>query len=575
MKFHVPASGVQIEEAGTDFIPALRPAMKMAEGPFGISEGQIAANPNLARTLRAIETSEGRISYEDAMLLANNAQDGWAPMLMDAIGKTPRDVDVRITGHPIVYDMLGAQVDLNGFSFALHGMTAPERRRMAGVVDDPPEQLTLIGRFNDAIKVPPTVISAALQAERKNFALSKVNDEIKELGKASSKPTSDNGGPVATAIAEAVGLQRNVPNPVKLEELRKHAKELGEEMNVALGYVMEHRVEVSIPNAADERALDMDKQLEEHLAASEQQVREEFRDTSFDRNDQVGAYNFIDRSQEFADKGAEIDMDATLKANTALPKEAAAEMITDIAAMDTYRPSAQVLLRVAKTRDFSVQNALLRRRLALDVLADSEHEQVVARVATKLGLSRNAKRDAIKAAAAKWAQSNRSRTIIGYTPLSDVEIEKGFTPIKAEKPARVNYTLAQARSASDELRNGNITPERRAVLEAMAAQFPDHILNKHYPSTKAGDLERTIDEARDFLKHAVTSDNGRGIPKGQQWLTNEKKCQIEALLTTAHRELARLKLIEQTRYRKPVATAKAKPTASQQQKKPKLSGINH
>lgn len=575
MKFHVPAIGVQIEEADTDFAPALRPAMRMAEGPFGISEGQIAANPDIASTLRATETGEGRISYEDAMLVANNAQDGWAPMLMDAIGKTPRDVDVRITGHPIVYDMLGAQVDLNGFSFALHGMTASERRRMAGVVDDPPEQLTLIGRFNDAIKVPPTVISAALQAERKNFALSKVNDEIKELGRASSKPTSDNGGPVATALAEAVGPQRKVPNPVKLEELRKHAKELGEEMNAVLAYVMEHRVEISIPNAADGRALDMDKQLEEHLAASEQQVREEFRDTSFDRNDQVGPYNFIDRSQEFADKGAEIDMDATLKANTALPKEAAAEMITDIAAMDTYRPLAQVLRRVAETRDFSVQNALLRRGLALDVLADSEHEQIVAGVATKLGLSRNAERDAIKATAAKWAQSNRNRTISGYTSLSNVETEQGFTPVKAEKPARINYTLAQARSARDELRNGNVTLERRAELEAVAAQFPNHILNKHYPSTKAGNLERTIDEARDFHKHAIVSDNGGGVPRSQQWVTFEKNRQIEALLATASRELARLKLIEQTRYGKPVATAKAKPKTSQQQKKPKVSGNNH
>ena len=575
MKFHVPACGVQIEEAGTNFAPTLRPAMKMAEGPFGISEGQIAANPNLARTLRAIETSEGRVPYRDAMLVANNAQDGWGPMLMDAIGKTPRDVHVRITGHPIVYDMLGTQVDLNGYSFALRGMTGPERRRMAGVVDEPPEQLTLVGRFNDAIKVSPGVISTALQAERKYFVLSKVNDEIKGIEKTSLNPIPDNEGPNVIALYEAVEPQRKEQTPAKLEELRRNAKELGEEVNAALGYVMEHRVEILIPDAENARTLDMDKQLEEHLAAKEQQARDEFRDTSRDRNDQVGPYNFIDRSQELANKSAEIDMDATLKANTALPKELAAEMITDIAAMSPDCPSAQVLRRVAETRDFSVQNALLRRGLALDVLADSEHEQIVAGVATKLGLSRNAERKAIKAAAAKWAQSNRNRTINGYTSLSDAETEQGFTLVKAEKPARINCTLAQARSARDELRKGNVTPERHARLEAMMAQFPNHILNKHYSNTKAGDLERAIDEARDFLKHAIVSDDGGGIPKGQQWVTNEKKTQIEALLATAPRELARLKFIEQTRYKKAVATVKAKPKTSQQQKKPKLSGINH
>ena len=153
--FYLPRGGIRIEEGGTDYRAAIQPVYDLAQHDLGIDAQWAAFTPALGRALDKLQSGEGHLLYQEAVLLAENAQNGWGPLLDDAIEKTSRTVSVNILGHPKIVDPLGNEVDLHGSTFALSGFKTPERGYSAGLVADPPDSITVISSNGDAVRIAP------------------------------------------------------------------------------------------------------------------------------------------------------------------------------------------------------------------------------------------------------------------------------------------------------------------------------------------------------------------------------------------------------------------------------------
>ena len=462
--FYLPRGGIRIEEGGTDYRAAIQPVYDLAQHDLGIDAQWAAFTPALGRALDKLQSGEGHLLYQEAVLLAENAQNGWGPLLDDAIEKTSRTVSVNILGHPKIVDPLGNEVDLHGSTFALSGFKTPERGYSAGLVADPPESITVISSNGDAVRIAPETLRQSLRASNLSYAISKMDDAVIERGVDPREVSLEGESTIAKQLMGAAAEKEAAAPRTdrdELSDLLLRKAEMTADLDRCVEYVNSHPVEISSSPAVSAPIADS-QEIEAELDALEADRRDSELDDSRDRKDSPGPYSFADRAAERADLAAKIDEDEALKGNTALDEASRAELMTDIAAMDVMHPSQDVIGRSADSRDFDVQHSLLARGLALDALAESEHEQIVSGVASKLGLPRDCSQDRVREAAQAWAESNEARTVKDAPALAAAAHGRAGAPASNSPNSRI----AAAKAAA-------ARPEARTIAVKLAQPAPD------------------------------------------------------------------------------------------------------